>query len=409
MYHRNVENSVRDALWDTPVVLLNGARQTGKTTLALKLATELSLRYVTLDDATILSAAASDPQGFVRDFSQGVVIDEVQKVTSLFPAIKLAVDSDRRPGRFLLTGSANILLLPRISESLAGRIEVITLMPLSQGELRDRKERFVELLFARRFDTRALDPDFETNLPELIVKGGFPEIQKRASQQRRKAWFSSYITTILQRDVRDLAHIEGLTEMPRLLALLASRVGGLLNMSELSRSLAIPGTTLKRYISLLEATFIYQPLAAWSANLGKRLIKSPRIQLVDSGLACLLAGYDETRLAEDATFRGHVFECFVTAELKKQASWSKTSPSIYHYRTASGQEVDVVLEDDRGRLVAVEIKAAASVRKEDFLNIERFAESVGNRFHRGVVVYAGSDAVPFGNNLYAVPVSHLWH
>jgi hypothetical protein len=409
MYHRNVENCVRDALLDTPVVLLNGARQTGKTTLALKLATELSLRYVTLDDATILSAAASDPQGFVRDFSQGVVIDEVQKVPSLFPAIKLAVDSDRRPGRFLLTGSANILLLPRISESLAGRIEVITLMPLSEGELRDRKERFVELLFAPRFDTRALDPDFETNLPELIVKGGFPEIQKRASQQRRKAWFSSYITTILQRDVRDLAHIEGITEMPRLLVLLASRVGGLLNMSELSRSLAIPGTTLKRYMSLLEATFMYQPLAAWSANLGKRLIKSPRIQLVDSGLACHLAGYDKTRLAEDATFRGHVFECFVTTELKKQVSWSKISTSIYHYRTASGQEIDVVLEDDRGRLVAVEIKAAASVRKEDFLNIERFAETVGYRFYRGVVVYAGSDAVPFGNNLYAVPVSCLWH
>ena len=229
----------------------------------------------------------------------------------------------------------------------------------------------------------------EVHLPELIVKGGFPEIHRRSSHQRRQAWFSSYITTILQRDVRDLSSIEGLTEMPRLLALLAARVGGLLNVSELSRSSGLPNSTLKRYMSLLEATFLYQPLPAWSANLGKRLIKSSRIQLVDSGLVCHLAGYDARRLAEDATFRGHVLECFVAAELQKQISWSKMSMSAYHYRTVTGQEVDVVLENSRGQLVAVEIKSAASVGKKDFQGIERFAETVGDRFHRGVVLYAG--------------------
>jgi hypothetical protein len=408
MYQRNIETCVRDALLDTPVVLLNGARQTGKTTLALKLASELSRRYVTLDDATILSAAASDPQGFIRGLGQEVVIDEVQKVPSLFPAIKLDVDSDRRPGRFLLTGSANVLLLPRMSESLAGRIEIISLMPFSQGELNGREERFVESLFNPELDTESLISEPEINLPELIVKGGFPEIHRRAAHQRRQAWFSSYITTILQRDVRDLSNIEGLTEMPRLLAILASRVSGLLNMSELSRSSGIPNSTLKRYMSLLEMTFLYQPLPAWSANLGKRLVKSPRIQLVDSGLVCHLAGCDAGRLAEDTTFKGHVLECFIATELQKQISWSKLNVSAYHYRTATGQEVDVVLEDSRGRLVAVEIKSAASAGRKDFQGIERFAQTVGDRFLRGVVLYAGDNAVPFGERLHALPLSSIW-
>jgi len=408
MYRRNIETCIRDALLDTPVVLLNGARQTGKSTLVLKLASELSRRYVTLDDATVFSAAASDPQGFIRGLGQEVVIDEVQKVPSLFPAIKLEVDSDRRPGRFLLTGSANVLLLPRMSESLAGRLEIITLMPLSQGELNGREERFVESLFAPMLDTGSLISEPQVNLPELIVKGGFPEIHRRATHPRRQAWFSSYITTILQRDVRDLSNIEGITEMPRLMAILASRVGGLLNMSELSRSSGIPNSTLKRYMSLLETTFLFQPLPAWSANLGKRLIKSPRIQMVDSGLVCHLAGYDDRRLAEDTTFKGHVLECFTAAELQKQIAWSKLKVSAYHYRTATGQEVDVVLEDGRGRLVAVEIKAAAAAGRKDFKGIERFAETVGDRFLRGVVLYAGDNAVPFGERLHALPISSIW-
>ena len=408
MYQRNIETCIRDALLDTPVVLLNGARQTGKTTLALKLASELSRRYVTLDDATILSAAASDPQGFIRGLGQDVVIDEIQKVPSLFPAIKLEVDSNRRPGRFLLTGSANVLLLPRISESLAGRLEIITMMPLSQGELNGREERFVEAMFAPELDTGFLVSDPEVNLPELIVKGGFPEIHRRTTHQRRQAWFSSYITTILQRDIRDLSNIEGLTEMPRLLSILASRVGGLLNMSELSRSSGIPNSTLKRYISLLEMTFLYQPLPAWSANLGKRLVKSPRIQLVDTGLICHMAGYDAGRLADDTIFKGHVLEGFITAELQKQISWSKLHVSAYHYRTATGREVDVVLEDSRGRLVAVEIKLAASAGRKDFNGIEQFAQTAGERFLRGIVLYAGDNAVPFGERLHALPISSIW-
>lgn len=410
MYRRNIESSIRHALSDTPVVVLNGARQTGKTTLALKLASELSLRYVTLDDATMLSAAASDPQGFIRGLGQGVIIDEVQKVPSLFSAIKLEVDFDRRPGRFLLTGSADVLLLPQISESLAGRIEIQTLMPLSQGELRGHNERFLESLFARRLDANLFDFDLdsEEDLPELMAKGGFPEIHRRSSHQRRKAWFSAYITTILQRDIRDLSNIEGLTDVPRLLTLLASRVGGLLNVSELSRTSGIPNSTLKRYLSLLEATFMYQPLPAWSANLGKRLVKSSKTQLVDSGLVCHLAGYDAGRLDEDPTFRGHVLETFIAAELRKQATWSEMSVSAYHYRTAAGQEVDIVLEDGQGRLVAIEVKSAASVFRKDFKGIERFAETVGGRFHRGVVLYAGNRGVSFEERLFALPVSSVW-
>ena len=410
MYRRNIEPLIHDALLDTPVVLLNGARQTGKTTLVQKVASELSLRYVTLDDATILSAAATDPQGFIRGLGQRAVIDEVQKAPSLFPAIKLEVDSDRQPGRFLLTGSANVLMLPRMSESLTGRLEIISLMPFSQGELRDKEEMFIELLFAPSIDPPFLAAKYEADsvLSELIVKGGFPEIQKRISEKRRQSWFSSYITTILQRDVRDLSNIDGIIDMPRLLSLLASRIGGLLNASELSRSAGIPTSTLKRYIALLEATFLYQPRPAWSVNLGKRIIKSPKIQMVDSGLVCHLAGYDAGRLDEDATFRGHALECFVAAELQKQISWSKMNVSAYHYRTVTGQEVDVVLESSQGSLVAIEVKSSASVSKKDFRGIESFAETVGKRFLRGVVLYAGNQAVPFGKSLYALPIFSLW-
>jgi predicted AAA+ superfamily ATPase len=357
----------------------------------------------------MLSAAASDPQGFIHGLGQGVVIDEVQKIPPLFPAIKLVVDHDRRPSRFLLTGSANVLLLPQISESLAGRIEIITLMPLSQGELHGREERFLDSVFAPGFDVGSFSSASERLESELIVNGGFPEIHRCSTHRRRQAWFSSYITTILQRDIRDLSNIEGLTDMPRLLALLASRIGGLLNMSELSRSSGIPNSTLKRYLSLLEATFLYQPRPAWSANLGKRLVKSPKIQLVDSGLVCHLAGCDAGRLGADATYRGHVLECFVSAELQKQICWSEMNLALYHYRTATGQEVDVVLENSQGQLVAVEIKSTASVKRKDFQGIERFAEDVGDRFIRGVVLYAGTQCVSFGERLHALPVSFMWH
>jgi predicted AAA+ superfamily ATPase len=406
MYPRHIEQVLRAALADTPVVLLNGARQTGKSTLARMVAESLSFSYVTLDDVTMLAAAGSDPQGFVAGLGERTVIDEVQKAPGLFPAIKMAVDADRRPGRFLLTGSANILLLPRISESLAGRMELITLWPLSQGELRAQREDFIDGVFTGKLPD--LRGDKEARLTDAVLAGGFPEVVQRPAGKRRDAWFSAYTTALLQRDVRDLANIECLTDLPRLLSLLAGRVGGLLNTSELSRSAGIPNTTLKRYLGLLEATFLFQPLPAWSANLGKRLIKSPKTQLIDSGLAAHMAGQTSRAWKRDPTPYGHLLETFVVGELRKQSGWSKRRAGLFHYGTAAGREVDIVLEDAVGRLVGIEVKASATVTGRDFSGLHALAEDVGERFLRGIVLYAGESAASFGEHYQALPVSALW-
>ena len=409
MKWRKITDRIVAALADTPVVLLNGARQTGKTTLVQSLVAERpDARYFTLDDAAVLAAAASDPPGFIADAGGLVVIDEVQKVPELLPAIKLAVDRDRRPGRFLLTGSAHVLTLPKVSESLAGRIEILTLWPFSQGEAAEVPDAFIDAVFSDdRPRLRESAPE-SASLRQRLLRGGFPEALERDVEERRRAWFASYISTILQRDVRDLANIEGLTEMPRLLKLLASRTSGLMNKAEISRDADIAYATLDRYLALLEMTFLLQPLAAWSGNLGKRLTKAPKVHLCDSGLAAHLLGLTEDRLARDPTLAGPLGESFVAMELRKQASWSRTPVSLFHFRTAAGREVDLVLEDDAGRLAGFEVKASGSFRKKDLAGLRALARDLGERFHRGVLLYAGESVVPVGERLHAVPISALW-
>ena len=388
------------------MVLLNGARQTGKSTLAQEFAKALSIPYVTLDDATQLAAASSDAQGFLAGLGDRAVINEVQKAPGLFPAINMSVDQNRRPGRFLLTGSANVLLLPQISESLAGRMELITLLPLSQGELHGQRERFLDGIFAERLP--ALQPGETIDLKGAVLAGTYPEVLQRPAGKRRDAWFAAYITALLQRDVRDLANIEGLTDMPRLLSLLAARVGSLLNMSELSRSSGIPNSTLKRYLSLLQATFLFQPLPAWSSNLGKRLIKSPRIHLVDSGLTAYLAGITRQSIDRDPVFFGHLPENFVTNELRKHIGWSDSRVNLHHYRTTTGRGVDILLEDAAGQMVGLEVKASATVVRKDFSGFDALSEDTGRQFVRGIVLYMGGQSVAFGENYMALPVSAMW-
>jgi hypothetical protein len=406
MYKRNIESELQAAIADTPVVLLNGARQTGKSTLAREFAQARSIPYITLDDATQLAAASFDAQGFLAGLGDRAVIDEVQKAPGLFPAIKMSVDRDRRPGRYLLTGSANVLLLPQISESLAGRMELITLLPLSQGELHGQRERFLDGVFAESLPV--LQPGDAVDLKGAVLAGAYPEVIKRPAGKRRDAWFAAYITALLQRDVRDLANIEGLTDMPRLLSLLAARVGSLLNMSELSRSSGIPGSTLKRYLSLLQATFLFQPLPAWSSNLGKQLIKSPKIHLIDSGLTAHLAGVTRQSLDRDPVFFGHLFENFVVNELRKQTGWSDSRVNLHHYRTTTGREADILLEDAAGRLVGLEVKASATVVRKDFSGFDALSEDTRRQFVRGIVLYTGEQSVAFGENYMALPVSAMW-
>ena len=409
MRGRHATDALLDALHDTPAVYLQGARQTGKSTLVRAVAErQHPAQYLTLDTAAALAAALNDPEGFVAGLERPIVIDEVQRAPALALAIKAAVDSDRRPGQFLLTGSASVMSLPALSDSLAGRMELHTLWPFSQGELANVRETFVDRVFAERLVTPDTVPTTEKSLVDRVCTGGYPEIQTRRSHARRQAWFDSYVDAILQRDVRELANIERLSELPRLLALLASRAGELLNFADLARTLGIPQTTLKRYMTLMEMTFLVRLLPAWFSNLGKRLAKAPKLLLADTGLLTHLVEADENRLRRNRTLLGHVLENFVAMELIKQLGWSKPRRRLFHFRTESGSEVDLVLEDRAGRLVGVEVKSAASVRQQDFRGLETLARMTGDRFVRGVVLCTGTTAVPFGRNLFALPVSQLW-
>ena len=405
MKRRHLQGQLERALADTPVVLVNGARQVGKTTLVRTIANR---RYVNLDDATVLAAAQSDPAGFLAGLEGPVVLDEVQKAPELFPAIKAAVDGKRRAGRFLLTGSTDVMLLPRLSESLAGRMEVLGLRPFSQGELEGRREGFVDAVFARRMGSSSPGDLSRRDLMERVVRGGYPEAQRRRSAARRTAWFGAYLTAIVQRDVRDLANIEGLSALPRLLGLLAARSAGTLNAADLSRAVALPLSTLKRYLALLSATFLVETVPAWSGNLGKRLVRAPRVYLSDSGLICSQLGLGVPRLAKEPGLFGPLLETFVMLELRKQLAWSRARPGLFHFRTQTGQEVDLVLEDPSGRLVGIEVKAGATARAEDFRGLRVLQEAVGSRFVRGIVLYTGPEPVSFGSRLVALPVESVW-
>ena len=409
MIQRSITPLLQTALAESPVVLLNGARQTGKSTLVQWLVEHAHpARYVTLDDATVLEAITKNPSDFLAGIEKPIAIDEVQRAPELFLAIKREVDKKRTPGRFLLTGSANVLLLPRLSESLAGRMEILTLWTFSQSELVPSSEIFVDALFSSSLRSLKTTKEKLPSLMKRILSGGYPEVQTRTTVDRKHAWFSSYITTILQRDIRDLAHIEGLTALPRLIALLAARAGTLLNFAELSNSAALPQTTLKRYMTLLQTTYLIHLLPAWSSNLSKRLIKTPKVLLTDTGLMTYLLRANEERLSHDSLLFGRMMENFVMMELLKQSSSSKTKPNMFHYRTTSGQEIDLVLETPDGKVVGVEVKTSSVVRADDVKTLFQFSELLGKRFLRGIVLYTGSEVVPFAKNIVAMPISALW-
>lgn len=410
MIERHVTQNLLDALQDTPVVFLRGARQTGKSTLVQELVrSRHPAGYITLDSAVHRSAAASDPTGFLSRLDKPIVIDEVQRAPELFLAIKEDVDRNRQPGRYLLTGSANILTLPQAADSLAGRMEVVTLHSLSQGEIEGVREEFIPRLFRGEPPGRGTAAGVSPgDLMARMVRGGYPEAVGRAQERRRSAWFDAYLTTILERDVRDLAHIQDIASLPRLLKLLAARTATLPVISDLSRGTGIPGTSLRRYMTLLATIFILQMTPAWTVNLGQRLIKSPKMTLADVGLACHLMGLDMARLINDPDLAGRVLENFVIAELYKQLSWCGLRVGIHHFRSVQGQEVDIVLEDAPGRIVGIEVKLSSSAAAKHFSGLKVLRELVGERWSAGVVLYTGEAVVPFSEKLWAAPISTLW-
>ncbi len=409
MIERRLKSSILDALEDTPVVYLAGARQTGKSTLVKYLAdTVIDARYITLDDNNMRNAAIDNPEGFIAGLQTLVIIDEAQRAGELFLAIKSDVDRNRQPGKYLLTGSANILLIPKLSESLAGRIEILTLWPLSYGEKNLCNETFVDTIMQSGIpDTKGVLLN-EDDLLEYIVTGGYPEVINRKTARRKRAWFNNYVTTILQRDIKELSDIDGLINIPNILQFLAGRCASLLNYSDISRSLPLPQTSLKRYMSLLESTFLIYKIQPWCGNLNTRVIKSPKIYLNDTGLLTSLLGIDKEQLENNRTLLGHVFENFVVNEVAKQISWSSSYTRMFHFRAHNGNEVDLLLENEQGRLTAIEIKSSSSVNAKDIRGIRYLKDTIKEKFHRGIIIYTGNDSISFDRDIHAIPVGALW-
>jgi predicted AAA+ superfamily ATPase len=287
-------------------------------------------------------------------------------------------------------------------------MEVLTLWPLSQGELAGRREGFIDTVFAAASIEHGATGEARGDLVGRALRGGFPEAVARGDPERRRAWFRAYVTTMLERDVRDLAQIEGLTDLLRLLTLLAGRSASLLNIAELSRSVALPHTTLTRYVALLERAFLVWRVPAWAGSRARRAVKTPRVWILDTGLLGHLSGLTPARLSEEPATLGPLLETFVASELGKQRGWSRTPVEIFHFRTHGGRKVDIVLEADDGRVVGIEVKAAATVAAADFRGLAALREVAGKRFHRGVVLYTGREALPFGSDLWALPMNALW-
>lgn len=394
-----------EALADTPVVLVHGPRQCGKTTLAQTMA---GYAYITFDDAVQLAAAKADPVSFVADLPDKVILDEVQRVPELFATLKAAVDRDRRPGRFILTGSANVLLAPKLSDSLAGRMELLRLYPLAQCELAGKPGNFIEALFSNGFNSGQSAPRLGTELAERIVAGGYPAALSRSAGRRRREWYRAYIETLVQRDVRDLTRISSLDALPRLLQLAAGQTSRLLNVSGLASPFQLSRPTIRDYVTLLERIFLIELLPPWHSNRLSRLIKTPKLHLGDTGLAASLLGVDGAALMKDRALLGQLLETFVFQELRRQASWHESAISFHHFRDKDGNEVDIVLEREGRDICGVEIKAAATIAASDFGGLRKLKGECGPRFTGGVVLYDGERTVRFAEDMFAVPIRELW-
>ena len=406
-FPRLIRSRLVEALDDTPAVLIHGPRQSGKTTLTQRVGEERNYAYVTFDDANKLAAAIEDPVGFVGRLPKRVILDEVQRVPELFTALKRVIDQDRLAGRFLLTGSANVLLAPRLSDSLAGRMEILRLYPLAQCEIEQVHPGFLQELFANTFEmtqTQRLGDE----LVQRVLTGGYPEPQRRAAGRRRREWYRNYIETITQRDIRDLSRLRRLDAIPKLLQMVASQSAHLFNVSELAGPFQLTRPTIREYVGLLEKIFLVDILPPWHNNRLKRLVKTPKLHMGDTGLAGAVLGIDVPQLTENRTLFGQLLETFVYNELKRQASWYENELTFFHYRDKDQYEVDLVIEQVGGLVAGVEVKAAATVREKDFRGLKRLRQAVGQAFASGVVLYDGDSVLPFGDRLFAVPISTLW-
>jgi predicted AAA+ superfamily ATPase len=404
--HRYLQNNLQTALEDTPVVCLFGPRQVGKSTLCKQM--DSRRYYLTFDDQTILEAARRDPTGFIQSLPDEVTLDEIQRVPELILAIKAEVDQNRRPGRFLLTGSANLLLLPRVKESLAGRVEILFLHPLTELEKEENKPCFLNALFTQNLMAKITGRQQELpGIAERVCRGGYPEPNARTIQRARQ-WFKQYLHTIIQHDVKDVANVRAEDELFRLTELLALRTGNLLNINSVASDLKIGRETAEKYISILEHVFLVYRLPAWHSNDSKRLVKAPKLHMVDSGLAVYLNKLQSTDWHNFATNFGPILESFVIQQIRAQASWYEGSIHLSHYRDKDQVEVDLVIEHGRD-VYGIEIKKAASIQSKDGEGLRRLATRAGKNFKGGVLLYCGNNALPLGiENCIAAPIDWLW-
>lgn len=407
LYPRFAEDRLTEALTDTPVVLIHGPRQCGKTTLAKLVGEREGYAYLSFDDVVTLASAKADPVGFVADLPERAILDEVQRVPGIFTALKVTVDRHRTPGRYLLTGSANVLLVPQLADSLAGRMEIQRLYPLAQAEIVRREPDFLQALFGGGFKTRSYERLGQA-LAELAERGGYPSALARSTPRRRAAWYREYAEMLIQRDVRDLARIRSLDTLPRLLTLAAGQSANLINVSALSGPFQVSRPTIREYVTLLSRVLLLEELPSWHSNQMKRLVKTPKLHISDTGLACSLLGLDAKALWDDRATFGRLLETFVFQELRRQGSWQADPIRFHHFRDKDMVEVDVVLERGANQVAGVEVKAAATVTGADFRGLRKLRDACGARFAGGVVVYDGEVSAGFGDGLYAVPIRALW-
>ena len=407
IYPRLIEPHLIEALADSPAVLIHGPRQCGKTTLARMVGSTRGYRYVTFDDDVVRDAAEDDPLGFAAGLPERVILDEVQRAPSLFSALKLEIDRRRTPGRFLLTGSTHVLLVPRLSDSLVGRLETLRLHPLAQCELDQRGSGFLDALFSGEFPIERSER-LGAQLPGRIVAGGYPAALTRPPGRRRANWYHNHVDALVQHDVRDLASIRRLEILPRLLTGAASQTARMFNASDLAAPFEVTRPTIRDYTTLLERVFLLERLPAWHSNRLSRLVKRPKLHLCDTGIASALLGMDGPALAHDRALFGQLFETFVLQELRRQASWNDARMSFHHFRNKDGVEVDIVVERGAEGVAGVEVKASGTVRPADFRGLRKLQAALGDGFAGGVVVYDGEATVPFGARLHAVPVRRLF-
>ena len=407
LYRRYSEGPLAEALADSPAVLVHGPRQSGKTTLARWVGGSRGYDYISFDNDVARVAADADPAGFVAGLPERVILDEVQRVPSLFTALKQEIDTRRIPGRFLLTGSSQVLLVPALSDSLAGRMEILPLHPLSQSELCGGIPNFLDDLFNGDFSTAAARR-LGDDLAVRMVAGGYPAALARPTARRRANWYRNFIDTQLQRDVQDMARISALEVLPRLLSAAASQTARLYNLSDLASPFQLSRPTIGGYVELLGRLFLIDRLPPWHGNRLNRLVKTAKLHIGDTGLGCALIGAGPGSLAQDRALFGQFLETFVFQELRRQAVCQEIPLEFYHYRDKDQVEVDIVIERGAMAVAGVEVKAAATVTASDFRGLRKLKRATGARFAAGVVLYDGEISAGFGDGMYAVPLRCLF-